>query len=161
MNKKLFSALVILAVAITGCDNQSDISDVKEETTITESVAEETVDDMVEEISEETEEVTDIKYADLIPDPAIIFPNSDISIIDADGGKMYFFQVKNYEKEEYDAYVTGCKEMGFTSVSYEFETDGGKMFGAYTENGEYWVETMIGYDSEIIAVTCKTATKNK
>lgn len=96
-----------------------------------------------------------LKYSELIPDPKEYFPNGEISVILPDTGTMYLFQVRNYETTEYDAYVAACKELGFTNISYEFETTGGKMFGAYTEDDAYWVEVMMGYDNNILAVTCQ------
>ena len=102
-----------------------------------------------------------IKYADMIPSPEEYFKNGEVSIIDADGGKAYILQVRNFEDEEYKLYVLKCKEMGFTIVSYESENDGGKMFGAYTEDGKYWIEVLLGNDSGILSITCKENTKNK
>lgn len=102
-----------------------------------------------------------VKYADMIPSPEECFKNGEVSIIDADGGKAYILQVRNFEDEEYELYISECKEMGFTNVSYETETDGGKMFGAYTEDGKYWVEVLLGNDSGILSITFKESTKNK
>lgn len=119
-----------------------------------ESVIESETNNELKESSE-----VDIKYADLIPKPEDIFKNGDVSIIDSDGGSAYIFQVRNFEDEEYESYVSKCKEMGFTDVSYESENDGGKMFGAYTEDKQYWVEVLLGNDNGILAVTCKKSTK--
>lgn len=115
------------------------------------------------EISSEAVEAleTDTKYADLIPKPEDVFKNGEVSIVDSDGGSAYIFQVRNFEDGEYESYISQCKEMGFTDVSYESENDGGKMFGAYTEDGTYWVEVLLGNDNGILAVTCKESTKNK
>ena len=109
----------------------------------------------------ESVEVSDIKYADMIPNPEEIFKNGEISIVDQDGGSAYIFQVRGFENAEYESYISMCKEMGFVDVSYETENDGGKMFVAYTEDGQYWVEVLLGNDNGILAVTCKESTKNK
>lgn len=181
--KKLF--LLMMAVAtvfvITACssetpnDPETDIPSVTEEPSSIESEelnstkseelnstkSEETSSVESEELnSTESEESSDIKYADMIPDPEKIFENGTISVVDKDGGKAYIFQVRNFEETEYETYVSLCKEMGFTDVSYETENDGGKMFGAYTEDGKYWVEVLLGNLNGILAVTCKESTKN-
>ena len=109
----------------------------------------------------DSEEAPDIKYADMIPNPEEIFKNGEISIVDKDGGSAYIFQVRGFEDAEYESYISMCKEMGFVDISYETENDGGKMFGAYTEDGQYWVEVLLGNDNGILAVTCKESTKNK
>ena len=109
----------------------------------------------------DSEEAPDIKYADMIPNPEEIFKNGEISIVDKDGGSAYIFQVRGFEDAEYESYISMCKEMGFVDISYESENDGGKMFGAYTEDGQYWVEVLLGNDNGILAVTCKESTKNK
>lgn len=115
-----------------------------------------------ESVAESEESLdSDIKYADLIPKPEDVFKNGEVSIVDSDGGSAYIFQVRNFEDGEYESYISKCKEMGFTDVSYESENDGGKMFGAYTEDGTYWVEVLLGNDNGILAVTCKESTKNK
>lgn len=108
-----------------------------------------------------SESIKEVKYADMIPDPVVHFKNGEISIIDSDGGKAYIFQVRNFQDGKYEAYVAECKEMGFSDISYDSENDGGKMFGAYSEDGKYWVEVLLGNDNGILAVTCKESTKNK
>ena len=112
-----------------------------------------------EQTSEPTESEPDVMYSEMIPDPNEIFKNGEIAVIDKDGGKAYIFQVRNYTDEEYQAYVSGCKELGFTDISYETENEGGKMFGAYTSDGEYWVQVLSGNETGILAVTCKKSTK--
>lgn len=112
-------------------------------------------------VKNETEEVPDIKYADMIPRPEEVFKNGEVSIVDKDGGKAYIFQVRGFEDAEYETYISMCKEMGFVDISYETENEGGKMFGAYTEDRQYWVEVLLGNDTGILAVTCKRSTKNK
>ena len=97
----------------------------------------------------------------MIPNPEEIFKNGEVSIVDKDGGSAYIFQVRGFEDAEYETYVSKCKEMGFVDIAYESENDGGKMFGAYTEDGQYWVEVLLGNDNGILAVTCKESTKNK
>ena len=57
--------------------------------------------------------------------------------------------------------MEACKNIGFSDVTYEGENDGGKMFFAYTEDGEYYLEVMLGKQIEAIDVCCKTSTEDK
>lgn len=153
----LATLTVMLSMVACSTDTQTDsVTESQNENTTVENT--ESNESVVE--SEESLE-PDIKYADLIPKPEDIFKNGEVSIVDSDGGSAYIFQVRNFEDGEYESYISKCKEMGFTDVSYESENDGGKMFGAYTEDGTYWVEVLLGNDNGILAVTCKESTKNK
>lgn len=161
----IFLATLIVMLSMVACstDTSSDsVTEFQNESTTTENT-ESGESNNESEISSEAVEAleTDTKYADLIPKPEDVFKNGEVSIVDSDGGSAYIFQVRNFEDGEYESYISQCKEMGFTDVSYESENDGGKMFGAYTEDGTYWVEVLLGNDNGILAVTCKESTKNK
>lgn len=157
------TTLIMLSMVACSTDSQTDVViESQNENTTTENTESDENYDTSESNSEAVGLLeTDIKYADLIPKPEDIFKNGEISIVDSDGGSAYIFQVRNFEDGEYEDYISQCKEMGFTDVSYESENDGGKMFGAYTEDGTYWVEVLLGNDNGILAVTCKESTKNK
>lgn len=161
----IFLTTLIMMLLIVACsaDTQTDVvTESQNENTTTENTESEESDATSETNSEAVESLeTDTKYADLIPKPEDVFKNGEVSIVDSDGGSAYIFQVRNFEDGEYESYISQCKEMGFTDVSYESENDGGKMFGAYTEDGTYWVEVLLGNDNGILAVTCKESTKNK
>ena len=155
----MFLLAILLVAALVGCSNSSVGSQANE---ITSSATEQQTSEKSPENSSkltESKEETETKYASLIPDPKEYFEQGDITVVDEDGGKAYVFQVRNFQDGEYEAYVTKCKEMGFSDVSYESENEGGKMFGAYTEDGTYWVEVLLGNDNGILAVTCKESTK--
>jgi len=102
---------------------------------------------------------SDIKYAELIPDPKSVFMNSDISITDGDGGKAYIFEVTGYADGEYESYISKCKEMGFNDVTYETNEKRSCDFGAYTKDGKYWVEVSLDKEKDIIYVICQTSKK--
>ena len=72
---------------------------------------------------------SNIKYAELIPDPKSVFMNGDMSITDGDGGTAYIFEVTGYADGEYETYILQCKERGFNDVYFETSED----FGAYSE----------------------------
>lgn len=98
---------------------------------------------------------SDIKYAELIPNPKSVFTNCDVCITDGDGGKAYIFEVTGYADGEYESYISKCKEMGFSDVSYET----GDEFGAYTHDGEYWVEVSLDSTKNTIYVICQKSRK--
>lgn len=150
--KKIFVLIIAatMVLTITACSSETPTDSEISSQLVTEGT-----------INIESEEASDIKYADMIPNPEEVFKNGKISIIDKDGGSAYIFQVRGFEEAEYETYISMCKEMGFVDVSYETENDGGKMFGAYTEDRQYWVEVLLGNTNGILAVTCKESKKNK
>lgn len=111
----------------------------------------------------ETESVKDeeIHYADMLPVTSDYFKNGEVSIIDQDGGTSYSFRVVNYQDGEYEEYIEACKSNGFNDVTYEGENDGGKMFYAYSSDGKYYLQVMLGYQIEAIDITCKESTKDR
>ena len=150
--KKIFVLIIAatMALTITACSSETPTDSEISSQLVTEGTS-----------NIESEEASDIKYADMIPNPEEVFKNGKISIIAKDGGSAYIFQVRGFEEAEYETYISMCKEMGFVDVSYETENDGGKMFGAYTEDRQYWVEVLLGNTNAILAVTCKESKKNK
>lgn len=163
MKKKVFIAMMATTLLLAGCSSNTTNSEVKDEPTKVEAQEDKDKASEVEseEPTSETEATDDVKYADMIPDPNDIFINGEISVVDQDGGKQYLFQVTNYTEDEVNTYIEGCKEMGFSEIKYDDTNDGGRMFGAYTEDGKYWVEVLMGNDSKIVAVTCKISRKYK
>lgn len=95
------------------------------------------------------------KFASMIPDPDKIFKNGDITITDPDGEEHYIFQITNFTEEEYDEYVSECKELGFDNITYDTKDDRGKYFGAYTQDGKYWVQTSLDSENNMIYVICQ------
>lgn len=142
----LIMTMVFIMMLSVGCSENTDS---------TQSLSKDT------SMSKSTEEVdsdSEISYAKMIPDPKIIFKDGEMNIIDSDGGEMYCFTIKNFNEDEYKKYVSECKNMGFDDVSYETDDNGVKMFGAYSTDGVYWVQTQLMDDQ--ITVTCNKS-KNK
>lgn len=108
---------------------------------------------------EDTTNNTDIKYIEMIPDPESIFKTGKITVTDQDGGKAYIFNVTNYSDGEFESFVSGCKEKGFTDISYETSHEKGKDFGAYSSDGKYWVQVNLDTENKIIYVTCQQSKK--
>lgn len=95
--------------------------------------------------------VDDVSYSSMIPNPEEIFANGIINVTDADGGTAYMFNVENYTEDEFHQYVDGCKEMGFTNIVYDLDTQ----FGAYSEDDAYWVQASIDESKNKIYVICQ------
>lgn len=72
------------------------------------------------------------KYAELLPDTK----NEDMETLDQDGGEKYSFKLTNISERYYYDYCYNLKEKGFIDVRYETNVS----FGAYTDDGKYWVE---------------------
>lgn len=107
----------------------------------------------------ESKDDIEIKYADLIPDPEVIFPNGSIYVTDSDGGKAYIFEVSDINDGEFEAYISKCKEFGFDDISYEMSHEKGKDFGAYSSDGLYWVQVNLDTEKNIVYIICQAAKK--
>lgn len=95
----------------------------------------------------------DVLYAGMIPDPKATFADGEVFVTDGDGGTAYIFEVTGYKDGEYETYISQCKEMGFKDVYFETSED----FGAYSEDGDYWVQLSVDADKSIIYVICQTS----
>lgn len=102
-----------------------------------------------EEVTETTEETETI---DVIPNPEDIFSEGNVSIIMSD--PTAYYQIKNYKDGEYETYLDACKEAGFTDVKHKSENDGNKIFMAYDENNEYYLELSLNGQNQLIDVVC-------
>ena len=110
--------------------------------------------------AEKEEDISKIRYAKMIPNPEKYFPDAEIQITDPDGGKMYAMRLKNYTKEGYDAYISDCQSMGFDYIIYNEEYDGGADFGAYSSNGEFWVQVNLDGKDEVLYIVCNKSKHN-
>ncbi len=104
----------------------------------------------------------------LIPDPYKMFPNSNILITNNEDD-YYGFLVYKPGDGDYDAYVSACREMGFTYNVWTDEDDGSedglaaRIFYAYDETETYQLQvtfTKSADDSDgMIAISCTDMTK--
>ena len=158
--KKLLAMVVsvIMVLCLVACGGDSDSST---STTPSQEQASSVVSESqpVEDSSVMSEASEEISYASMMPDPAVIFPNGTITITDGDGGTAYIFNVTGYADGEFESFVAGCKDLGFTQVEYETSHDKGQDFGAYTEDGAYWVQVNWDSENEIIYVICQESKK--
>lgn len=166
MKEKCIKMLVMLAALtmfISGCKKEEQGSEVGTYVEVIDETSEaitdimESTSDAISEIQESYDQIEDsvasddISYSAWLPDPSVIFPNSEITIDDADGGDYYIFRVKNYTIEEFQLFVSELKRLGWCDSVYDVED----AYGAYSSDGLYWVEASIGAD-DILYVVCQT-----
>lgn len=149
----------IMMLVMSGCGGETTSDEIEMETE-SESIKATSEQDSSDSESE-SEKDEEICYADMLPVTSDYFKNGEVSIIDQDGGTSYSFRVANYQDGEYEEYIEACKSNGFNDVTYEGENDGGKMFYAYSSDGKYYLQVMLGYQIEAIDITCKESTKDR
>lgn len=141
----IVAVLLIMCVSLAACSSSEDGQTTPEQS---KSSSAESIQLFDETESNKTEKV--ISYAEMIPPVEDIFKNGEIRILDSDGGDMYALHVTNFTDEEYNEYVDKCKEYGFNDISYDIKDD---RFGAYTADGDYWVQ--VSKDEEgTISIVC-------
>jgi hypothetical protein len=159
MKKILFLIVILVLLLLTACTAQVIPAPTPNLTAAKEMTSVQTESPTLAPTITPSPSNSDIKYAEMIPDPKVIFANGDISVTDGDGGKAYIFEVTGYADGEYESYISKCKEMGFNDVTYETNEKRSSDFGAYTNNGEYWVEVSLDKEKDIIYVICQTSKK--
>lgn len=136
----VFIIAVLMTAIVAGCSGET-----KESTPTSEPVVETT---------EATEVVAKAKTIDVIPDPKEVFTEGNVAIIMSD--PTAYYQVSGYQEGEYDIYVEACKEMGFTDIKHESEAENGtRLFFAYDEGHEYYLEVTINGENNLLDITCK------
>lgn len=136
----VFIIAVLMTAIVAGCSGET-----KESTPTSEPIAETT---------EATETVAKAKTIDVIPDPKEVFTEGNVAIIMSD--PTAYYQVSGYQEGEYDIYVEACKEMGFTDIKHESEAENGtRLFFAYDEGHEYYLEVTINGENNLLDITCK------
>lgn len=156
--KKKIWIIVIIAVLLLAMCGRGGSSTKTEAVKTNNSETEAETTASLAESESDTE--LDICYADLLPKTEDYFKNGEVMDIVPDGGEQYVFRITGYQDGEYEAYVDACKDLGFDDVTYEGESQGGKMFFANSNDGKYYLEVMLGYQIEAIDVTCKLNTKD-
>jgi hypothetical protein len=91
----------------------------------------------------------------MAPKPEETFKDGKISVLVHDSKETYAFRINDIKYDEYDTYVRASKDAGFSNIHYEGENDGGKMFMAYTEDEDYYLEAFLGYEIDAVDVSCK------
>ena len=136
MKKYITVILSLLLVGIVaGCSGETKES--------TEPVQK--VPDLVIEVDEE-------KVIDVVPNPEEIFSEGGVVMLQNEPN--VFYHVKDFEDGDYDLYLKACKDAGFTDVHYEGETEATRMYWAYDEDHEYYLELGINEETQIIDIIC-------
>lgn len=159
--KRVITILLIgiMMLIMSACGVKTASIDTETESKSIEATNEQ--DSSISESKTESEKDEESHYADILPVTNDYFKNGEVSIIDQDGGTSYSFRIINYQDGEYEKYIEACKSNGFDDVTYEGENDGGKMFYAYSSDGKYYLQVMLGYQIEAIDITCKESTKDR
>ena len=149
MKKRLFIGLVVgtMCVGLVGCGGNSSNTG----SGSSESVSKETENDTeTEEAS--SEEITEKKglssvdisiLTEMLPDMVSAF-KSDVEAIIV-GDDHVYYNVDPVTFDEVDAYISSCKDAGYTYNTDQGSDDTGCNYWAYDETGTYYLE--INYSS--------------
>lgn len=156
MKKKIMCMLLIslLSLSLYGCSNDDEkTSDIRKQSEAVDEEDSTNIEIDEEPIRSESGSTT----SEAIPDPEEVFSeNSHVAILVYNEPHTYY-QVTDYQDEEYENYVDACKDAGFTDIQYEGGTDGNDMFLAYDEKHEFYLEVGITPDTGIIGISCNLA----
>lgn len=105
-----------------------------------------------------SKEVETVKCEELIPNPKEIFTEGSVTTVNSND-KQCYYRVTGYKDGEYETLIEECKKMGFTNIKFDGENKGGRVFMAYTEDKEYYLEVFYGYETKAIDIICKQSIK--
>lgn len=94
-------------------------------------------------------------YSELIPNPKEYFKDATVNILWNDESS-YSVEVTSYSLDEFEAYISKCKEMGFTQIEYEYrkiENNSG-YFWANTKDNKYSLDVTTNSLNGTISITC-------
>ena len=109
--------------------------------------------DVTVETKETRSEVNENKYVDMIPTTEDFFKNGKVTVIN-DGKTQYSFRIEKCQEGEYESYVEECKNIGFDNVTYEHESDGGKVIYLNSSDEKYYIHVTLYYDKDAVDVYC-------
>lgn len=153
MKKRLFIGLVVgtMCVGLVGCGgNSSNTGSGSSESVSTETESDTETDTETEEAS--SEEITEKKglssvdisiLTEKLPDMVSAF-KSDVEAIIV-GDDHVYYNVDPVTFDEVDAYISSCKDAGYTYNTDQGSDDTGCNYWAYDETGTYYLE--INYSS--------------
>lgn len=156
MKKRLFIGLLVgaMCVGLVGCggnkDLDNDAGSGSSESVSTESESETDTDTETEEASsEESTEKKGLSSVDMsiltekLPDMVSAF-KSDVEAIIV-GDDHVYYNVDPVTFDEVDAYISSCKDAGYTYNTDQGSDETGCNYWAYDETGIYYLE--INYSS--------------
>lgn len=80
-----------------------------------------------------------VECKSLVPDVKSVFTDATVYWNTGNPETEYFATVKGYKDGEYDKYVEACKDKGYTDINYEYVSEKGAGFEAFSEDGHYLV----------------------
>lgn len=104
-------------------------------------------------IKEEPVQEEVFTYESLLPSKEEIFPDGIFTVIDEDDGGSFIYTVENWTDTQFREFVDGCKELGFTDISF----DTVHAYGAYTVDGIYFVQLDVDESSGTLYIICQTS----
>lgn len=153
MKKRLFIGLLVgaMCVGLVGCGgDSSNTGSGSSESVSTESESDTETDTETEEASsEESTEKKGLSSVDMsiltekLPDMVSAF-KSDVEAIIV-GDDHVYYNVDPVTFDEVDAYISSCKDAGYTYNTDQGSDDTGCNYWAYDETGTYYLE--INYSS--------------
>lgn len=126
MKKHILAFVMLATVSMTACGSETKA----EETT----VAKETV----AETGKETIEPKPTGYFSTMPDPELIFPNSNLTILNNNPG--WYVIVDAPGEGEFEEYLDASEEAGMTDIAYQFEDDRSITRFVYDVNHDYYAQ---------------------
>lgn len=149
MKKRLFIGLIVgtMCVGLVGCGGDS--SNTGSESSESVSTEAESDTETEEASSEESTEKKGLSSVDIsiltekLPDMVSAF-KSDVEAIIVEDDHVYY-NVDPVTFDEVDAYISSCKDAGYTYNTDQGSDDTGCNYWAYDETGTYYLE--INYSS--------------
>lgn len=150
MKKRLFIGLLVgaMCVGLVGCGGDNDLGN-DAGSGSSESVSTEAESETEEASSEESTEKKGLSAVDTsvltekLPDMVSAF-KSDVEAIIV-GDDHVYYNVDPVTFDEVDAYISSCKDAGYTYNTDQGSDDTGCNYWAYDETGTYYLE--INYSS--------------
>ena len=104
-----------------------------------------------------------IECKSMVPDVKSAFADATVYWHTGNPETEYFATVTGYKDGEYDRYIEACKAQGYTDVSYEYESEKGAGFEAFSEDGHYLVTIQLYKQGDVdkINIACYKHEKNK
>lgn len=149
MKKRLFIGLVVgaMCVGLVGCGgNSSNTGSGSSESVSTEAESDTETEEASSEESTEKKGLSSVDMSILtekLPDMVSAF-KSDVEAIIV-GDDHVYYNVDPVTFDEVDAYISSCKDAGYTYNTDQGSDDTGCNYWAYDETGTYYLE--INYSS--------------
>ncbi len=97
-----------------------------------------------------------VECKSMVPDVKSSFADATVYWHTGNPETEYFATVTGYKDGEYNKYIEACKAQGYTDVSYEYESEKGAGFEAFSEDGHYLVTIQLYKQGDVdkINIAC-------